>query len=514
MAIETAIGTLPSTIIGIIIIVAIGLSIGAKKIGLNPVLGYILAGFILGPFFLGFLNPQDALVQGFGEMGLFILLFYLGLELSLKEFLDAGAASFGLAIIDMVASTGIGFLIMFFFGYSIMFSIVVGFMLFSTSTAIVAKFAIDRGLLQNFPTKLAISILILQDFLGILLLVLITSLSKGSGSSIGLALTALIFAVSAFFAVHHLSAKAGKWLIDNGYGHTEITLYALGVGLIVATIGVLLGLSSALGAYFAGFALAETSSGHKIKKDVNFMRDFFLVFFFVAFGTTIFYSNVAESIVLPPFNQLIMLGGLAVLLVLAAFIAHTFSTLIFGPLFGLSRYDSNITATLLLPLGEFVVIIATVAAASGIFGVVESGLISVIAFLVIAVSVIAFQPLYDNIENIRKITNKLPEFFKLKGGKSSARPHTPYTISLLKKFAFNIFIVICFAWMTILLYEEIPRFGVPLLYSRQITSFVIFAFFAAVPFTKAMSAMKKLFSYTIRDFEHEVKSGGKWAHHS
>lgn len=509
-----SLGTLPSTVIGIIILVAIGLSVGTKKLGLNPVLGYILAGFILGPFFLNFLRPEDALVQGFGEMGLFILLFYLGLELSLKDFLEAGAASFGLAILDMVASAGIGFIIMFFFGYSLMFSIIVGFMLFSTSTAIVAKFAIDRGLLQNLPTKLAISILILQDFLGILLLVLITSFSKGGGSSIGLAFTALIFAVSAFFAVHHLSARVGKWLIDNGYGHTEITLYALGIGLIVATIGVMLGLSSALGAYFAGFALAETPSGNKIKKDVNFMRDFFLVFFFVAFGTTIFYNSVEKAVILPPTPELLALGGIAILLVFAAFVAHALITSIFGPIFGLSRHDSSITAILLLPLGEFVVIIATVAAGSGIFGTAESGFISVIAFLVIAVSVIVFQPLYDRIETIRKITKTVPEIFQVKQKQTVLKPHTPYTISLLKRIASNCFIVLCLGLMTVLLYEELPRFGVPIIYSRQITAAAVFLFFAAVPLVNIVKSMKRFFSHTIKDARHEIGHSGKWAHHA
>ena len=496
--------TLPLTVVGIIILAAIFISILAKKAGLNPVLGYILAGFLLGPFFLGFLQPTDPLMAGFAEIGLFILLFYLGLELSLKSFLKAGAATLGLAFIDMIASTGLGFLIMFLFGFSPLFSIIVGFMLFSTSTAIIAKFAIDKKLLHFPPAQLAISILILQDFLGILLLVFITSASVAGSAGFGLTLVALVFAVSSFFAVHYLSARVGKWLINNGYGHTEVTLYALGVGLVVATLGVLLGLSSALGAYFAGFALAETPSGTKIKDDVNFMRDFFLVFFFVAFGTTIFFDAAAKAIILPPLNQLLLLGGVALLLVIAAFIAHLVSTGVFGPLFGLSRHDSSITAILLLPLGEFVVIIATVA--SKVLKGPESGFVSVIGFMLIAISVIIFQPLYDRIDFVRNLTSKLPEFFKIKKPVTRLKPHVPYTISLLKTIALNAFILLSFAAMAVLLYEQLPRFGVPIIYSRELTTFIVFGFFAALPFFRMVKALKRLTAYVIKGVGASLKS--------
>src|SRR3989344_2351986 len=132
---------LPLTTIGIIIVIAIVVSIAFKKSGQNPALGYIIAGFLLGPFLLGFLHPTDELVLGFGEMGLFILLFYLGLESSLKEFLAAGTTSFFLAILDIIASVFIGFVIASIFGFSPLFALFIGLMLFCTSTAIVGKFA-------------------------------------------------------------------------------------------------------------------------------------------------------------------------------------------------------------------------------------------------------------------------------------------------------------------------------------------------------------------------------------
>ncbi|MFA5125852.1 MAG: cation:proton antiporter [archaeon] len=488
---------LPLTSIGIIMVIAIVLSILVKKSGQNAVIGYIIAGFILGPMVLNFLNPHDPLVVGFGELGLFILLFYLGLEMSLKDFLKAGSTSIGLAIIDMIASTGIGFIIAYFSGFSLLFSIVLGMMAFSTSTAVVAKFALDKGIIQYNAAKLAISILILQDFLGIVILVFLTSFSSPTANNaLGLGIAAIVFAVSAFFAVSKFSRIVEDWLTNNGFGHTEVTLFALGIGLIVATLGTILGLSMALGAYFAGFALAETKSGDKIKKDVGFLRDFMLVFFFVAFGTTLFFNNTTNTVQIPEINVLFFLLTVAGLIALGALLMHSTVTHLFGAKFGLSREDSTLMSIMLLPLGEFVIIIATSAlpALSG----TESTLLSPIAFMLILITVIIFQPLYDLRKLHEKIFGMLPSLFAPVPQKTIVQEHTPETMIQLKKFVGNLFIILCLAWVTVLLYNAIPRFNIPLLYSRQVTAFLIFCFFASFPFVLSMKALKKIIEHAVK----------------
>ncbi len=487
-----ALGVLPLTTIGIIIIAAIALSVLVKKLGQNPVLGFIVAGFLLGPFLLKFLHPEDALVLGFSEMGLFILLFYLGLELSIKDFLAAGSASFGLAIIDMIASAGAGFIIGQLLGFSFIFSVALGFMLFSTSTAVVAKFAIDNNILRQQNVQLAVSILILQDFLGILFIVLLTTASHAT-SAPSLALRAVVFAVAAFYAVYQLSKFVEEWLTKHDYSHTEITLYAVGIGLVVATLASVLGLSTALGAYFAGFALAATQAGNKIKKDINFLRDFFLVFFFVAFGTTIFYNPHAASIILPSIDTLLFFGAVALLLAGLAFIAHTLACALFGPLFGLSRQDSSATAILLLPLGEFVVIIAT--ATTGVLGPEEAALLPIIAFMLILFTVVSFQPLYSRLSLHQKLVSMLPTLFEKKQPKTEIKPHTSYTMEQAKAVALNAFVVLSIAWVALLLYEELPRFNVPLIYSREITTVIVFGLFAFYPVYNAVRAFRKIFSH-------------------
>jgi len=488
----------PFTMVGIIVIVALAISTFIRKLGQNEVIGFILAGFLLGPCCLGLLNPEEPLIQVFSELGLFVLLFYLGIELSWKEFLSAGSAVFGLAIIDLLLIMGLGIGALLALGYSPFFAIAVGAMLTNTSTAIVAKFVIDKNIMHLNGAKVALSINVLQDFLGIMILVLLTSVSKAhSGGIIALlstAFTALVFAVGVFYAVHYFSRIVERWVKQQGFGQIKMALYAIGVGIIVAALGDYIGLSSSLGAYFAGFALSETSSGKRIKRDIVFLMDFFLVFFFVAFGTTIFYDPALKKVVLPTFNDFISIVLVAILLSLITLLGHSFSTRIFGALFGLSAEDATLSAILLFPLGEFLIVIATVVA--GMLTVVEAKTVNALAFLLILITLLMFQPAYNLQHLHQKLFSAIPRLPKPKE-KTVLKTNTPYTIKLAKSMAFNLFIVLCLAWLTVLLYYDLPRFNVPIIYSRQITSFLIFAFFASVPFFKAVTAFRKIVRHTM-----------------
>jgi hypothetical protein len=248
--------------------------------------------------------------------------------------------------------------------------------------------------------------------------------------------------------------------------------------------------------------LAETKSGEKIKKDVEFLRDFMLVFFFVAFGTTLFFNPITNAIQIPVLTTLLFLFAVAVAVAIGAILAHSIVTHLFGAKFGLSREDSTLVAILLVPLGEFVIIIAT--SAVPVLTGAESTLISPIAFLLILITVVVFQPLYNARTLHQKIFSALPNLFTLPPVRTEIKEHTPESIVYLKKFGLNIFVIICFAWSAFLIYEDLPKFGVPLLYSREITAFIGFCFFAVWPMIAALKAFKKLLEHAFRK-ERKVK---------
>ncbi|MDO8624577.1 MAG: cation:proton antiporter, partial [Candidatus Diapherotrites archaeon] len=446
------------TEIGVILGFALVLSIFFKRIGQNPVLGFILSGFLLGPFLLGYIHPGNELLSAFAEMGLFVLLFYLGIELSFRDFMKAGVPTLGLALVDMLFSVIGGVIIAIVSGFSLLFSVVVGMMLFSTSSAIVGKFLLDRGLMKDKTAQLAMAILILQDFLGILLLVFISSLSN-SGSALQLGLTAVVFAAVAFYGVHRLSGVVERLFEQFNLSAIELTLYGLGIGLLVATLGSFLGLSSALGAYFAGFALSELKAGTRVKEQLEFLREFFLLFFFVAFGATLFFDPVLGIAILPPFADLLFVFGFTLILSCAAILAHAISLTMAGPLFGLTNRASSEVAVLLTPLGEFVIIIAL--AAIPLLGKTEAALLSPIAFLLILITLFVFQPLYRKLDLHDRLTRHIPAFAPRPLTEQAVRQYNDDGRHQIHELGFNLLVIVFFGWITMQLYSAVPDLGIP-----------------------------------------------------
>ncbi len=489
---------LPFTIIGVVVILAFLISVLMRSLKQNQLLGYILAGMILGPLGLGFLKPFTGISAIFGELGLFVLLFYLGLELSFKKFIGAGPVALLMAFVDMIALAAGGGILVMLLGFSPLFALIVGIMLFCPSTAIVAKFVLDSKLEKNRGAMLALALMILQDFLGILLLVFVTSLSA-SDNAVNLAMTAVIFAVAMFSIVHRLSAFVEKYLLQQGYSHVQTSLYALGIGLIVATIANSLHLSTALGAYFAGFAMAETQAGGKIKKDLNFLRDFFLLFFFVSFGTTLFVDPVFGVPKFPAADTLVVLAelviGLSLIIVLTNFLIFGFV----GKRIGLANEDASLTAILMTPLGEFVVIIATAAAV--VLSPFEREIISPLAFLLILVTVISFQPLLNNKHHHQRLMTAFPENPLPKRKKVVPDKHTDETLNSLRRIATNSFTLICIAGLLLFVYEMIPDNALPVPHARAVTFALLFAVCAAYPLTVTVRSVRFVYRH-LKGMQH------------
>ncbi len=486
--------SLPLETVGIIVIFSLILSLLLKRLGQNAVLGFILAGFLLGPFALNFLRPDDLLVKVFAELGLFVLLFYLGIELSFKEFLKAGVPTFSLAIADMIALGVIGFVISYIAGFSLLFSLAVAVMLFSHSSAIVGKFILDKGLIKEKSAQMALAILILEDFLGILILVFISSLSNPD-SALSLAMTSVVFAVVSFYAVHRVSSVVEKFLTDKNVSSTELTLYGLGIGLIVATLASFLKLSPALGAYFAGFALSEFKVGEKVKHELEFLREFFLLFFFVSFGTSLFFNHELQQIVIPPIDQLGFIAGLALLLSLAIVFVNAIIFTVIGPLFGLTNKDSSEIAVFLTPLGEFVIIITITVLPA--LGGGEALFLSPIAFLMIVFTLLIFQPLYNLLGLHDKLTQKIPAFAPRHKEEKPIKPFTSESRQDLHDIGLNLIIIVGLVWITILLYEAIPTTGLEIPFGRTISAGVLFFFFVSIPLINLLRAAKKLLTHSL-----------------
>src|SRR3990167_5495789 len=115
--------------LGVIALVPLLIGLILTRIGLPSSLGYIFSGMLLGPLFLGFLSPGESITQLFGEIGVLMLLFYLGLELSIERFRQNGALSLALVFVEFVTAFVAGFAVAKFLGLSDLESVVIGGML-------------------------------------------------------------------------------------------------------------------------------------------------------------------------------------------------------------------------------------------------------------------------------------------------------------------------------------------------------------------------------------------------
>ncbi|MBI5228497.1 cation:proton antiporter [Candidatus Micrarchaeota archaeon] len=331
--------------IGVVVIVALVFGFIFSRLKQSSSIGYVIAGIALGPFLLNYLKPGEGLAPVFGDLGLLMLLFYLGLELSLKKFKETGGIATILVGIEMLLTFVIGFFIAKVFGFNDLEAIVIGSLLPMASTVIAVKFIIERGLMDTHEAKTALSSLVVEDFVGIMVLVFLTSISAQKSLNT-LVVSALLFVIAMFYVV----SKVSKYVLAtlHAYGHGDkMAIYAIGMGILVAVFGkTFLGLSEALGAYFVGFALAETPYGERIKRELGFFREFFILFFFVSFGSTV---TLPSS---PTF----------VYILVAMFILYTLAKIlsygVVGTALGLDAKSAVTTGLLMFPIGEFSIIIA------------------------------------------------------------------------------------------------------------------------------------------------------------
>ncbi|MFA6048592.1 MAG: cation:proton antiporter [Candidatus Micrarchaeia archaeon] len=336
--------TVQLQVIGIVVLAALLLGALATRLGLSSSVGYIIAGVFLGPLGAGFFDTHSIVAALFSELGITLLLFYLGLEMSLSKFRETGAVATLLAFVQMLFAFVAGFFVAKMFGFPDLEAVVIASLLPMASTVMAVKFMIDRGIIHTLESRIAVSVLIVEDFAGILVLVFLNSLSSQQSVNIAV-LNGILFVIAAYYVVENLSKHVLNILSSVGH-EDKMALYAIGIGVMVSFVGDRLGLSTVLGAYFAGFALSESQFGERIKKEVGFFREFFILFFFVSFGA-------AATM---PSSSAIFLLLLA--LVAAYIIVMTVSFGVMGTALGFSPASAVTMGLTLAAIGEFSLIIA------------------------------------------------------------------------------------------------------------------------------------------------------------
>jgi len=262
-----------------------------KKIKQPLVLGYILAGLLVGPHLDFFPSVKDTKnINIWGEIGVIFLLFSLGLEFSFKKLVKVGGSASVTAIVEVVFMLLIGFSAGKLMGWKTMDSIFLGGILSVSSTTIIIRAFEELGVKHKKFAGLVFGVLIVEDLVAILLLVLLSTLAVSqqfAGSEMLISILKLAFFLVLWFL-------GGIFLIPSFLKATRklmndetMLVVSLALCLVMVLLAVKVGFSPALGAFIMGSILAETTQAEKIEHLTKSVKDLFAAVFFVSVGMLI-----------------------------------------------------------------------------------------------------------------------------------------------------------------------------------------------------------------------------------
>lgn len=259
-----------------------------KKLKQPMVLGYILAGIFAGPYFNFVPTVTDrANLALWADIGVIFLLFSLGLEFSFKKMVSVGKSAMITATLNIFLMLFVGHYVGLFLGWSTMDSFFLGSMISMSSTTIIIKAFDDLAIKKQKFTDLVFGVLVIEDIMGILLLVLLPTIALGSqinGEALGLStLKLLFFLIMCFVVGIYIIPTVLKKL--SGFLNDEmLLLISIALALSMVFLAVYSGFSSALGAFIMGSILSETGVIKRIETVIKPLKDFFGAVFFVTVG--------------------------------------------------------------------------------------------------------------------------------------------------------------------------------------------------------------------------------------
>jgi monovalent cation:proton antiporter-2 (CPA2) family protein len=351
----------------------------ARLMRLSPIVAYLAAGVVIGPFGIGlFHEPQTILA--IAQLGVVLLLFLIGLELEIGRLLALRRAIFGLGAAQLaVTAVVLGGLAIAFGLVAWRGAAIVGLALAMSATAIALKILEERGDLQRSYGQRAFAILLFQDMSVVPLLALLPLLAPG-GENHGSFADALL-SVAKIVGAIALVVAAGRYLLNPflrllaGTGAREVmTAASLLVVLGAAALMQAVGMSMALGAFLAGVLLAESNYRHELEADIEPFRGLLLALFFMGVGMSIDVSVVRANL------ALVVGAALAVTLLKVCVV-----WLLFIPICATGR-DALRAGGVLTAAGEFAFVLIPLGVALGALSAAQGSLFAAIAAITMLIA--------------------------------------------------------------------------------------------------------------------------------
>ena len=368
-----------------------------------PVVGYLIAGVLLGPSVLGVVKDL-ALIETLAEVGIILLLFLIGVEFSIDELFKVNRKIILGGFLQVFLTTLVVLLIALSFGASFSKGLFIGFLVAMSSTAIVLKILSDRGEIDSPQGRISTVVLIFQDLSVVFIVLLMPMLGGESGVSGFSMLLNILFALAVVGLVIVLSRFVVPAMLYGIVKTHSRELFLISIVLIcfgTAYLTSLVGLSLALGAFIAGLVISESEFGHQAFSEILPLKDIFSILFFVSIGILLDVSSMLSAPVV-------------IILVVLATLVIKFSTGVLVPVvLGYPLRIGILVGVALSQIGEFSFILAK----QGInFGLISGDQYQI--FLASAITTMVLTPfMIQGSGRFTDIVERLPISHELKFGR-------------------------------------------------------------------------------------------------
>jgi CPA2 family monovalent cation:H+ antiporter-2 len=351
------------------IVLAFLFGAAVHRLRISPLVGYLLAGVMVGPFTPGFVADQD-LVAELAEIGVILLMFGVGMHFSLKDLLSVKSIAVPGAMVQIAVATMLGWALAWVLGWPTLAGLVFGLALSVASTVVLLRALQERRLLDTTQGRIAVGWLIVEDIFMVAVLVMLPPLAdiyltidqagaQPAAGELAVTLAITMGKVAAFVALMLLVGRRVVPSLLHYVAHTgsrelfRLAVLSIALGIAFGA-AALFGVSFALGAFFAGMVLSESELSHQAAQETLPLRDAFAVLFFVSVGMLL-----DPTILVDQFWPL--LAAMAIILLGKSFAAFVIVRLFRHPI-----GTALVISASLAQIGEFSFILAGLGVALGI----------------------------------------------------------------------------------------------------------------------------------------------------
>jgi len=345
-----------------------------ERLGQPGIIGEILAGIIIGPSVLNWIQPND-LLTSLSELGVMFLLFRVGLEVKASELMHVGGTAFLVALLGVLVPQFLGYTLMRMWGYPNVEAIFVGASMVATSVGITAQVLSAKGLLHLTSSRIILAAAVIDDILGLIVLAIVSSMAKGSINLLEIGLTAL-----GAIGFTYLVAKWGTQTMSKVVPRLEVGLHAgevqFNIALVILFALALLAsyakMAAIIGAFLAGMALAD-SVDQRVHDLAHGITELLVPFFLAGIGLRMELSAFSSP-------SLIVLACV----ILAAAIVAKLIGCGMGA-YALGRVEMLRIGLGMVPRGEVGMIVAQIGLSMGI---IEKPVYGVVVFMAVATTLV------------------------------------------------------------------------------------------------------------------------------